>query len=180
MPGSPASGTDILNKLILWIARGFGAGLSPIAPGTVGSCLGLIWFLGLLALGHPGILLAAIGLSVIFSIWCCGAAEKLLNQTDPASVVLDEIVATPLCFAGWLIQVYRHEHALPAPGRFLDPDTWPIVLLTFVLFRAFDTLKPWPLRQCQTLPGGWGITADDLVATGYVNLCILAFLAGNA
>jgi len=166
-------------RLILWVAQGFGSGRCPIAPGTVGSGLGLAWFAALLALRSPSLLWAALGLSVGVSIWFCGKAEKLLNQTDPGSVVLDEIVAVPLCFAGWLVWVQAHEGALPPPGRLVRADTWPLVVAGFVLFRIFDILKPWPVRQSQALPGGWGVTVDDLLAAGYVNLCQLGWVAAQ-
>jgi phosphatidylglycerophosphatase A len=165
-----------MNNLILWVAQGFGAGRSPITPGTVGSGIGVLWFLGLLAAGRLGIYFAAMGVSVALSVWCCGTAEKLLQQTDPGSVVLDEIVAVPLCFASWLIWVQVREGALPPPERLLHSDTWPLALAVFVLFRVFDVLKPWPVRQSQALPGGWGVTVDDLLAAVYVNLCVLGLL----
>jgi len=166
-----------LNALIIWVAQGFGVGRSPIAPGTCGSVIGLLWFAGLLATGSFGFLCAGICISVVLSVWLCGAAEKLLKETDPASVVLDEIVAVPLCFAGWLIQAHTREGAMPPPERLLRADTWPLVVAVFLLFRVFDVLKPWPVGRSQAIPGGWGVTVDDLLAAVYVNLCVLGLLA---
>jgi phosphatidylglycerophosphatase A len=47
----------------------------------------------------------------------------------------------------------------------------------FALFRFFDILKPWPVRQSQKLPGGWGVTVDDVLAAGYVNIVALVALS---
>ena len=162
-----------MKGLILWVAQGFGAGRIPVAPGTVGSLVGLLWFFALLATGNVWAYLAGIVAGAALSIWLCGAAEKILRQTDPGSVVLDEIVAIPLCFAAWVGIVFFHEGHLLTPSYFLRPRTWLPMLGIFAAFRFFDVVKPWPVRQSQSLPGGWGVTVDDLLAAIYVNACVL-------
>jgi phosphatidylglycerophosphatase A len=124
-------------------------------------------------------LLFALGAAggVILSVWVCGAAAHQLQQTDPPSVVLDELIAIPLCFVGWITWVWFREHELPAPLRLFDSSTWFVTLTLLGLFRVFDIVKPWPVFQLQALPGGWGITMDDVLAAVYVNLCWLGFLA---
>ena len=57
---------------------------------------------------------------------------------------------------------------------------WPLTLGVFALFRFFDVVKPWPVRQSQSLPGGWGVTVDDALAAVYVNLTVLAAYAGSS
>ncbi|MCI0537287.1 MAG: phosphatidylglycerophosphatase A [Verrucomicrobiales bacterium] len=148
----------------LFLAQGFGCGKIPFAPGTFGSVLGLGWFALLL---WPGsVLILAMGTlgGIALSVRLCGLAEKQLHQRDPSSVVLDEIVAMPICFLGWLVGFWGKHQVLPGPEYFFRNETWLLTASTFVLFRIFDILKPWPLRQSQALPGGWGVTVDDLLA----------------
>ena len=159
---------------ILWVAQGFGIGRIPVAPGTWGSLLGAGWLLVLLAPGQVWIYIAGLVLSTLFSVWVCGRAEKILGRTDPGSVVMDEIIAVPLCFAGWLAHSMSQTGHFPSPGALLEPGNLPVFIGLVIAFRFFDIVKPWPVRQSQCLPGGWGITIDDLLAAVYVNLCYLA------
>jgi phosphatidylglycerophosphatase A len=158
------------DQFILWIAQGFGVGRIPFAPGTFGSLVGLLWFVVLLLPGNPWLCLGGAFAAIFLSVRLCGAAEKILNRTDPGSVVLDEIVAVPLCFAVWVGQYLWRHGVLPAPEYFFSRDAWPLMLAVVAAFRFFDVLKPWPVRQSQGLPGGWGVTMDDVLAAIYVNL----------
>jgi phosphatidylglycerophosphatase A len=158
----------------LWIAQGFGVGRLGVAPGTFGSAVGLLWFALLLTLRSWPLFIAANAAAIGLSIWLCGEAEKALNKTDPGCVVLDEIVAIPLCFSGWLAAIWLREQRWPEAGYFCA--RWASSLGVFVLFRLFDITKPWPVRQSQRLPGGLGVTVDDVLAAVYVNLVVLAVL----
>lgn len=160
----------------LWLAQGFGVGRIPVAPGTFGSVVGLLWFLVLLRTEDLGLFLAGIVLGVAASVGLCGAAERILKQTDPPSVVLDEIAAVPLCFAPWVVSHWFRQGTLPAPESFFTQHTWLPTLIVCALFRLFDILKPWPVRQSQQLPGGWGVTVDDVLAAVYVALASLVFV----
>jgi phosphatidylglycerophosphatase A len=158
----------------LWIAQGFGIGRIAVAPGTFGSVLGLGWLVVLLSFkSWPAFILGALA-GVGVSVWLCGEAERILGKTDPGSVVLDEIAAIPLCFAGWLAVVVLRQHSWAGPGFFCAH--WLSSIGVFALFRLFDVAKPWPVRQSQSLPGGWGVTVDDVLAAVYVNLVALAVL----
>jgi|ERR1700677_1433871 len=154
----------------LWIAQGFGIGRIPIAPGTFGSVIGLAWFALLLSAQSWIAFLLGNLAGIALSVWLCGAAERTLNKTDPGSVVLDEIVALPLCFVSWLAPVCAARHHWPEADFFVKH--WFGALIVFALFRLFDVTKPWPVRQSQALPGGWGVTIDDLLAAVYVNLTV--------
>ena len=158
------------DQFILWIAQGFGIGRIPFAPGTFGSLVGLLWLAVLLLPGNPWFGLGGMLAAFFLSVRLCGVAEKKLNRTDPGSVVLDEIVAVPLCFAVPVGEYLWRHGVLPAPGYFFSRDGWPLTLAVFAAFRFFDVLKPWPVRQSQKLPGGWGVTIDDVLAAVYVNL----------
>ena len=107
-------------------------------------------------------------LGIILSIWLCGEAEKILKQTDPGSIVMDEIAAMPLCFLGWVANDWFRRGHMPEPESFFSGQNWWRTALVFVLFRFFDIAKPWPVRQSQKLPGGWGVTVDDVLAALYV------------
>jgi phosphatidylglycerophosphatase A len=155
----------------LWIAQGFGIGRIPVAPGTFGSILGLGFFALLLCTHSLALMILAIVVASGVSVWLCGEGEKILAKRDPGSVVLDEIVAIPLCFIAWLIGL-GGEH-LPGPEYFFSGQRLIMTLGVFALFRLFDVWKPWPVRQSQNLRGGWGVTVDDLLAAVYVNIAVI-------
>lgn len=158
----------------LWLAQGFGVGRVPKAPGTFGSVLGLAWLALLLALGNPWLFLAGALAGFALSVWLCGEAERILGRKDPGSVVLDEITAMPVCFLGWMKIHLAQTGQWPGCDYFFASAQCLGVLGVFCLFRVFDVLKPWPVRQSQALIGGWGVTVDDFLAAGYVNLTVLA------
>jgi phosphatidylglycerophosphatase A len=85
--------------------------------------------------------------------WAAGRAETILAKHDPGAVVVDEIAGQILTLA-------------------FVPMTPRTLLLGFVLFRALDILKPFPARRLESLPGGSGIMADDLMAGIYANLLL--------
>ncbi len=72
--------------------------------------------------------------------------------------------------------VWFNQHALPAPDSFFSRANIVFTVILFVLFRVFDIAKPWPVRQSQRLPGGWGVTVDDVLAAIYVALISLLFV----
>lgn len=152
------------DKLIVWVAKGFGSGCAPKGPGTVGSVVGIGWFALLLLC--PDFLWYCVGTlaGIPLSVWICGRAEKILNLKDPGSVVLDEIIALPICFVPL---VFQHAPSLPSVGHVFT-EQWMFVIGVFAGFRLFDIWKPWPIRQLQDLPGGWGVTIDDVLAGIYV------------
>ena len=123
------------------------------APGTWGSVVGV---LGCAAVGGMVcvstweiLLISAVGFWL--AVGLCGEAEIRLGKTDPGEVILDEVVAMPLCFLGW----YRLTELAPA---------WAVLLAGFAVFRFFDILKPLGIARLQNLPGGWGVVVDDTAA----------------
>jgi phosphatidylglycerophosphatase A len=165
---SPAQGFSFA----LWIAQGFGVGRIPVAPGTFGSVVGVAWFLALLAPGSIWVYLAGSVVGIVVSVWLCDVGERILNQKDPGSVVLDEIIAMPICFLAVVGIQFWKTGLLATPGHFLQ--AWPLTVAIFALFRFFDIAKPWPVHQSQSLPGGWGVTVDDVLAALYVNAVVVA------
>jgi phosphatidylglycerophosphatase A len=160
----------MIDRLVLCLAQGFYIGRIPVMPGTFGSLLGLVWLAVLLTPRHLGLFVTGCGVAALASVWVCGRAERILQKTDPGSVVLDEIVAIPICFAGWIgLHTWNH-HAPPGPEWLMADGAWLWTIGLFGAFRFFDIAKPWPVRQSQHLPGGWGVTVDDLLAAVYVNV----------
>jgi phosphatidylglycerophosphatase A len=162
-----------MNHLVIFIAQGFGLGRSPVAPGTVGSILGLFWFSLLISTPVPFLYFLGLAAGLGLSVFITGKAEEFLGRKDPGCIVLDEIAAVPGCFLIWLTVLWRHNGHWPGAESIFQSKNWIVVLAVFVLFRAFDVLKPWPVRQAQNLPGGYGVTADDVLAAVYVNLFVL-------
>ena len=121
------------------------------APGTWGSLAGVLYFVVCFQRASIGGILVGSAIAAYLAVALCGEAEIRLRKQDPGEVVLDEVVAIPLCFLGWrtLLGV--------AP-------MWVLLLAGFALFRLFDILKPLGIARLQELPGGWGVVADDLAA----------------
>ncbi|MEE8427121.1 MAG: phosphatidylglycerophosphatase A, partial [Woeseiaceae bacterium] len=137
------SARTVLTDPVHLLAFGFGLGLSPIAPGTVGSLLGVA--LAWLTLDAGLIVQIAIAAAMFAAgIWICGNSSRRLGQHDPGGIVWDEIAA-------------MYATLLVAPATI---TAW---ILAFGLFRAFDIVKPWPIRELDhRLGGGLGIMLDDL------------------
>ena len=136
-----------------WFAFGFGSGLARCAPGTMGT-LAAVPF-ALLFTQLPGALHGAV-LAALFlaGVWICGAASRALRRHDPGGIVWDEMVGYWLTVA-------------------LLPPAWGWWLAAFVLFRCFDILKPWPIRQVErSFGGGLGIMLDDVLAALYAMLVL--------
>ena len=149
-----------------WIALGFGSGLSPFAPGTVGTLWGWLSFLVLSRWLDAGQWAVVIGVGLVVGQWACTLTARHLGIADPGAVVWDEVLAFWIIL--WLL--------LPA-GFWMQ-------LAAFVLFRYFDAVKPGPVGWADRLfklqrgqvigwRQGWGILFDDLVAAG----CTLVIIA---
>jgi phosphatidylglycerophosphatase A len=160
----------------LWLAQGFGIGRIPFAPGTFGSVIGVLWFAALVWLGNFWWFSLGLLAGFFFSVWLGGEGEKILQQKDPGSIVLDEITAMPLCFLPWLIIQTSRSGVWPGCEFFFANGRWKWTLAIFAAFRLFDVLKPWPVKQSQRLPGGWGVTVDDFLAAVYVAIATLTVL----
>lgn len=140
----PAPRPDLRNPVHV-LAFGFGAGLSPRAPGTAGTVLGVFIYLALAPLALP-YYIAVCGILFLAGIWICGKTSRDLAVHDHGGIVFDEIV-------GFLVAMI----ALP-------PD-WPWILAGFLLFRVLDIVKPWPIGWLdRRVRGGFGIMLDDLLA----------------
>lgn len=134
-------------KLITFLATGFGSGLSPYAPGTAGTLVGVL--ICLLCLPMPWILrLLFVLVLLALSLYVSQKAEEIYQKKDDQRIVIDEII-------GFQITM------LPVAINVLS------LCAGFVLFRFFDIWKPFPIRNLQGLPGGWGVVIDDVAAGIY-------------
>lgn len=159
-----------MTTVILWIAQGFGVGRLKPAPGTWGSMVGLALVWLLMLTGTAWLYCACVVVGLLLSVCLCGRAEKILGAKDHQSIVLDEITALPVCFLGPVIAVSLPSGKIPPVGQLMTTRYLLLALGVFAGFRLFDIWKPWPVRQSQQFPGGWGVTADDVLAAVYVNL----------
>jgi phosphatidylglycerophosphatase A len=135
----------------------WGVGYLPLMPGTFGSAVGVGVFL--LLQWWPAQLVAIV-LITWTGIWAASRSEQLLARKDPGIVVVDEV-------AGQMI-------ALLPVSIFGLGRMW--IIVSFILFRAFDIFKPYPARRFEALPGGLGIMADDLVAGFYAAVVVVVLM----
>ena len=166
-----------------------------LAPFFLSTLCALIWgsiFVGVV--GQPGQLLMdpILGIHLTIAIvvaalgvYTAGRAARWIGTPDPQNVVIDEVSGQQLTLIIGLA-LPGIWHAAPHPGDYpLSIITmhsvlnWKYLLLGFILFRVFDIWKPFPVRLAESLPGGWGIMADDWVAAIYASIGVwLARAAG--
>jgi phosphatidylglycerophosphatase A len=162
---STASETPASREKTLWawtVATFFGAGLGKPGPGTWGSVAAALLWAGFAWGAHPAAstlliaLLVGIALSIGFGVPAATTAARESGRHDPGFVVIDEVAGQWIALLGC-------------------PASWRSGLLALVLFRLFDITKPFPARQLEALPEGWGIVFDD-VAAGLYALGIAALV----
>jgi phosphatidylglycerophosphatase A len=142
-----------VTRLAVFVATVGYCGYFPIAPGTVGSAAGLVFYTLVWATGSPlveaGLILALFAAGV----WAGTTAERYFGGIDPGPIVIDEVVGMLVTLA-------------------FIPVGWSGAAVGFFLFRIFDVIKPYPARQLESLHGGLGVMADDVMAAVYANLSL--------
>ena len=147
-----------MRALAVALATAGHSGWFPVAPGTIGSAVGVALWWGLRAAGAGVVLELAVAAALfVAGAWAASETERALGVTDPGPVVIDEVMG--MCVT--LIAA---------------PVSWPAAIAGFGLFRAFDIVKPPPARRLERLHGGWGIMADDLAAGVYAWAALQALL----
>ena len=142
---------------IHFFAIGFGAGASPIMPGTMGTLVAIPIYL-LMQLFPLPIYTLILAAMICIGFWLCDVADKAAGVHDHSSIVWDEIV-------GYLLTMWA------------IPVSWISVVLGFLLFRLFDIWKPWPISWVNDkVGGGVGVVVDDLLA-GVFAWVVLAFIS---
>ncbi len=161
--------TSLLSMRNPWhlCATGFGSGLSPVVPGTMGTLVSIPFYLLLVQLPvsmYVGVVL----LACIIGVKICQVTSDDMRVHDHGSIVWDE-------FAGFWITM------LVVPLCHLPTLDWHWIVSGFVLFRFFDMLKPWPISWLdKKVSGGFGIMIDDIVAgiIAALVLYVIGYFAG--
>jgi len=150
-PSIPLS-RRLLDQAATFISTGGYSGYARIVPGTVGSLVGLLLYLP--AIPSPiGARIAATVAVFFLGVFASSRVAAIWRIKDPHPIVIDEIVGM------WISLMFV-------------PPTVLNVVSAFVLFRLFDIVKPFPARQAEELPGGWGIMVDDVIAGIYAGLLL--------
>jgi phosphatidylglycerophosphatase A len=187
-PENPSSASVKKPRFAIFVATAAGLGYAPKAPGTFGSIVGvaLSWVLLKLwphismretwpVMGNfsvpyivPALLLTLVVAAI--GVWASDRTANYLGKKDPQIVVVDEVSGQmiPLLFALGTTESYLDGMSNFHNGFWWHGDPrWKYLLVGFILFRLFDIWKPFPARQAESLPGGWGIMADDWIAGIY-------------
>ncbi len=149
-------------KLKPLIGSVFYAGFLPNAPGTWGSFFALfpIYFIGVYAPWY-GIILFIIACSWL-TVWVSEECERVWGK-DPSPLVMDEFAGQGMAF-------------IFIPMLSAPLNIFLLLALGFIFFRFFDIKKPLGVNELQTLPGGWGILVDDLLAGFYAFICLIILI----
>jgi phosphatidylglycerophosphatase A len=142
-----------LRRVGVFLATCAYVGYLPIAPGTWGSAAALVIYYVIRRQASSAIELSAIAVIGVVGVWSATEAERHFGRVDPGPVVIDEVVGMLMTLA-------------------LHPVTIAGALVGFVVFRILDVIKPWPARQLEDLPVGFGIVLDDAMAGVYGNLLL--------
>jgi phosphatidylglycerophosphatase A len=142
-----------MRRLAVFVCSFGYIGFFPVAPGTVGSAAGVAVYLAARSVAVPYLELILIVAFAAAGIILTRPCEEDLRCIDPGPIVIDEVM-------GMLITL------------FMIPVGWLGVLLGFLLFRVLDVLKPFPARQLERLPGGFGVMADDAMAAIYAHILL--------
>jgi phosphatidylglycerophosphatase A len=130
-------------------------GRLPVAPGTWGSLVAVVFAPWLFMPLDPWARLAVLVLIFFGGAFCAGRAERILGRKDPQPVVVDEVLGQLICFAPFMVITL-----------------WELII-GFFLFRLLDIIKPFPVRRSESwLPGGYGIMLDDLLAGAYAAVAL--------
>jgi phosphatidylglycerophosphatase A len=141
-----------MNRFILLLATGLGAGYSPLVPGTMGTLVAIPVYLILSSIPSPVYEWTVITFFFLAS-WVSGRAETYWGKKDDQRIVIDEIMGF-LTTMMWL------------------PRTFAFIILGFFLFRFFDILKPPPIHRLESISGGYGVVLDDVLAGVYANIVL--------
>jgi phosphatidylglycerophosphatase A len=142
-----------VTRLAVFVATVAYCGYFPAAPGTVGSAAGLLFYLAVWSSGSAIVELSLIAALFAAGVWAGTIAEQYFGGIDPGPIVLDEVVGMLITLA-------------------FIPVGVPGAIAGFLLFRAFDIIKPFPARRLERLHGGLGVMADDAMAAVYANVAL--------
>ncbi len=135
----------------------FGAGYFPVGQGTLTSFFVVLMYKFFLYRLHWFYYLLLILVVYVLGVISSSVHSTAIKKKDPHEIVIDEV-------AGQLLVLFR-----------LNP-TWSLLLISFFLFRFFDIAKPYPIKQLEKFPKGWGIMTDDIMAAIYSGILVHLYL----
>ena len=149
---SPQPPPTPLLRFVILLAAGFGAGFSPVVPGTMGTLVAIPIYYFISSISTP---LYEVTLATFFflSSWIAGQAERHWDKKDDRRIVIDEIM-------GFLVTMLW------------VPKSLFFIIAGFILFRFFDILKPFPIRHLERVKSGYGVVLDDILAGIYSNIIL--------
>ncbi|HET7221538.1 MAG TPA: phosphatidylglycerophosphatase A [Vicinamibacterales bacterium] len=147
-----------MTRLAVFLATAAYSGYFPVAPGTVGSAVGLLVYTLVWWTQSPAVEIALIAGLFAAGVWAGTIAERYFGGIDPGPIVLDEVVGMLITLA-------------------FIPVGWTGALAGFFLFRVFDVIKPFPAARFEKLHGGLGVMADDAMAAVYANVSLRILIA---
>jgi len=167
------------DRALMVIASGFGSGYLRPASGTWGSAAAILLYLPVASLNVPSLWWAwGLFLLATFFIgtWASFAGERITQKKDSGKIVVDEFVGQ------WVTLTFAP--ATAATGMWSlwgwSPQHVVVLAMAFFLFRLFDVWKPTPIRQLQSLRGGWGVMVDDVLAGGWACVTLHLLLWANS
>ena len=142
-----------MTRLAVFLATVGYCGYFPVAPGTVGSAAGLVFYLLVWWAQSPVFEVSLILVLFGAGVWAGTTSERYFGGIDPGPIVLDEVVGMLITLA-------------------FIPVSLSGALIGFLLFRVFDVIKPFPAGRLENLHGGFGVMADDAMAAIYANIVL--------
>ena len=153
MKGERIPARTVFQSPVHFLAFGFGSGLAPKMPGTIGTLAAVPLWMGI-AMLPLWWQVAMVAATALLGVWLCGRSAERLGVHDHGGIVWDEFVGF------WLTMLLA-----PMPGA---GEGWPWLLGGFLAFRLFDIAKPWPIKRLdREVAGGLGIMLDDILAAVY-------------
>lgn len=145
-----------MRHIIRFLATGFYVGKVPVAPGTAGTVMGVLFYILIQHL--PPILYVLTTITFIFvAAWVATKMQEFMGEQDPPEIVIDEM-------AGFLVTMAFHKFDIS------------LIVAGFILFRVFDIVKPFPIRWVERhFLSGWGVVLDDVAAGIYANAALWFF-----
>lgn len=147
-----------MTRLAVFLATAAYTGYFPVAPGTVGSAVGLVVYGLVWWTRSVSVEVGLIAGLFAVGVWAGTIAERYFGGIDPGPIVLDEVVGMLITLA-------------------FIPVGWSGAVAGFFLFRVFDVIKPFPAARLEKLHGGLGVMADDAMAAVYANVSLRILIA---
>ena len=149
---------SISEKIHIFIATGLYSGFSKIMPGTVGTLTAVPFAILLYSIFSKIFIIIFLIILTLYSFFICYDVERIFRKKDPSQIVIDEWI-------GFFISVFS------------VPISFKNYIFAFIIFRIFDILKPFPVKNLEAVPQGIGVVLDDFMAGIYTLVIVKIFIA---